>query len=272
MSKDRYETSHDKRIIKLIAGVVVVIAVVLGALLWVTRAPAEVIPGNVSSIIPLSESDQIASELVATEFIKSSGTFGIKDAELTGDNIRNVSYLLSSQDTSIKKYLTSRKDSYNFLNKTYVYKASPLDYDSRAVAQWKTPTEDRNLTSYQSLNVVAAARSKAQALSIDGKTSNAAEVDVTFDSKETIRLVTANDTTWDGSYSVLEKSFPRNKATLLLVKDGSEWKVYAQSGLQKQFLLSTWSAPDSNAYTDAQTGFTQVSTLKLTEPLKEPQQ
>lgn len=270
MAKDRNEAGHDKRIIFLIAGVVTVIAVVLGALLWVTRTPTEVVPGNVKSVVPLSAPDQIASETAAQEFIKSSGNFGIKGSELTGDNIRNVSYLLTSEDVSATRYLTSRKDSYNLLKKTQIYKSSPLDYDSRVVTQWKTPTEDRNLTSYQALNVVTKARSDAQVLLIDGKSSNAAEVDVTFDSKETIRLVTANDTTWDGSYSVLEKLFPKNTVTLLLVKDGEQWKVYAQSNLQKQFLLSTWATPDSNAYSDAQTGFTEVSKLTLTEPIKEP--
>jgi hypothetical protein len=269
MPKDRYEASHDKRNVKLIVGVVVTVTVVLGALLWVTRPPSEETPARVQSSVPLSKTDQLASESVAAEFLKVAGNFGIKSSEITGDNIRNVSYLLTTGDVSINRYLTSREDSYSFLNRSYIYTGSPLDYDSRAVAQWKAPTEDRNLTSYQSLNVVAKARTEAQMITLEGIETPAAEVDVTFDSKETIRLVTANDTTWDGSYSVLEKSFPKNTVTLLLVQDETVWKVYSQSNLQKQFLLSTWANPDSTAYSTDQTGFTQVSTLKLTEPLKE---
>lgn len=272
MAKDRYEAAHDKRIIKLIAAAVVFTIIVLCGLLWITRTPSVEETGNVKSDIPLIESGRIASESVASDFIKSAGNFGIKESELTGDNIRNVSYLLTSGDASIKKYLTSRKDSYSFLRSNYIYKNSPLDYDSREVAQWKTPTEDRNLTSYEVTDVTAIARDKAQVLTIDGKETTAAEVDVTFNSKMTIRLVTANDTSWDGSYSVLEKSFPKSTVTLLVVQDGESWKVYAQNNLEKQFILSTWSNPDPNSYTDAQTGFTQVSTLNLTVPLKEPTQ
>lgn len=270
MPKDRYEASHDKRNVKLIAGVIAVIAVVLGGLLWVTRPEATTTQATVKSTVPLSNTDQIASESVASEFLKASGNFGVKGDELTGDNIRNVSYLLTRGDASVSRYVSSRKDSYNFLNKTYVYKGSPIDYDARSVAQWKTPVEDRNLTSYQALNIVSKAKPNAQMLTISGQEVPAAEVEVTFDSKETIRTVTANDTTWDGSYSVLEKLFPKNTVTLLLVQDSGTWKVYAQSNLQKQFLLSTWETPDSDAYSTDQTGFTQVSTLKLTTPLKEP--
>jgi hypothetical protein len=270
MPKDRYETSHDKRNIKLIVGVVVVIAVVLGTLLWMTRPASETAPASVKSTVPLSKTDQIASESVASEFLKASGNFGLKTSELTGDNIRNVSYLLTTGDASASRYLTSRKDSYNFVNSSYVYKGSPLNYDSRSVSQWKSPFDDRNLATYQALNVVAQAKPNAQMLTVDSKEVPAAEVEVSFDSKETIRTVTANDTTWDGSYSVLEKLFPKNTVTLLLVQDNGTWKVYAQSNLQRQFLLSTWETPDSDAYANDQTGFTQVSTLKLTTPLKEP--
>lgn len=271
MSKDRNTSTHDKRVIKLIVGAVVITAVILGALLWVTRAPSAEEPGKINSNVPLSASGKIASEATSKEFIKSSGNFGVKGSELTGDNIRNISYLLRTNDASNSKYVTTRKDSYNFL-KTYIYKGSPIDYDSRVVAQWQSPDEARNLTTYEASNVVAKARDNAQILTIDGKETTAAQVDVTFDSKETIRVVTANDTSWDGSYSVLEKNFSRNTVTLLLAQDGEQWKVYAQSNLQNQFLLSTWQTPDSNAYADAQSGFTQVSTLKLTEPLKEPKQ
>jgi hypothetical protein len=270
MPKDRYEASHDKRNIKLIVGVSIVVSVVLGALLWVTAPSDENPAASVNSSVPLSKTDQLASESSTTEFLKVAGNFGIKTSELTGDNIRNVSYLLTTGDVSVNRYITSRKDSYDFLKQTYIYSGSPLDYDSRAVTQWKTPSEDTNLTTYQMTNVVAKAKSDAQLVTIDGKEEIAAEVDVTFDSKETIRTVTANDTSWDGSYSVLEKLFPKNTVTFLLVQDDGNWKIYAQSNLQKQFLLSTWATPDSDAYSSDQTGFIQVSTLKLTEPLKEP--
>lgn len=269
MPKDRYEENHDKRNIKLIVGVVAVVAVVLGALLWVT-SPSDKAPASVNSSVPLSKTDQLASESASAEFVKAAGNFGVKTSELTGDNIRNVSYLLTTGDISAKRYTSARKDSYNFLKTTYIYSGSQLDYDSRAVTQWKSPSEDSNLASYQATNIVSKAKPDAQVVTIDGKEEVAAEVDVTFDSKETIRTVTANDTTWDGSYSVLEKAFPKNTVTFLLVQDGGTWKIYAQNNLQKQFLLSTWATPDSDAYSNDQTGFTQVSTLKLTEPLKEP--
>lgn len=269
MPKDRYEESHNKRNIKLIVGVAAVVAVVLVALLWVT-APSEKAPETVKSSVSISKADQLASESSATEFLKVAGNFGIKTSELTGDNIRNVSYLLTTGDVSANRYMASRKDSYDFLKRTYIYSGSPLDYDSRAVTQWKIPSEYSNLTSYQATNIVATAKPEAQVVTIDGKEETAAVVDVIFDAKETIRTVTANDTTWDGSYSVLEKSFPKNTVTFLLVQDSGIWKIYAQDNLQKQFLLSTWATPDSDAYANDQTGFIQVSTLKLTEPLKEP--
>lgn len=264
-----YEAEHNKRLIKLIIGVLVSVGVVLAALFWMTSGNDDS-ENEINSSVSLLDEEKMAAESVAREFVKSSGNFGIRTDQITGNNIRNVSHLIHEEDTSVKDYLLTREDSYNFVKSEYVYPGSPLDYDSRAMAQWKNQFESNRLATFEAKDVVAESNKDGKYLSIEGRQYKALNVKVSFNSKETIRDVTANDTSWDGSYNVLEKTFPNNTVNLLMVESDEGWKTYQQSDLENQFLLSSWKTPNSDNYAGVQNGFILVDTLTLTEPLKEP--
>lgn len=268
-NSDTNDPEHTKRLIKLISGVLVVIAAVLGVIFWLSSGDEDATP-EIKSNVSVTEQEKLAAKSVAEEFVKSSGNFGVRTDQLTGDNIRNVSYLIEKGEASVKDYLLSRQDSYNFVKDNYVFSGSPIDYDTREMAQWKNNFESSRMATMAVQDVSGIPNDNGQYLTVNGSDTRGIEVQVTFNSKETIRDVTANDTSWDGSYAVLEKTFANNTVTLLLAESEEGWKVYSQKDLDNQFLLSSWKTPNSDAYSDRQTSFTRVDTLNLSEPLKEP--
>lgn len=261
---------HTKRLIKLIVIVGVVVAIVVGGGLWLTAGEDSNSNPEIKSNVSITNSEKIAAKTVAEEFIKTTGNFGVRSDKLTGDNIRTVSYIINSSETSKRDYVTSRQDSFDFARTEYVLPGSPLDYDTRVMSEWNSVFESSRLLTMATTSITGVPNDNGEYLNIGGKEFRAIEVEVSFDSKETIRDVSANDTTWDGSYKVLEKSFPNNTVKLVIAETEDGWKVYAQKDLDNQFLLSSWKTPNSDAYSDRQREFTQVDTLMPTEPLKGP--
>lgn len=262
------QDDYSKRFIKLISVIAAVLAVIVGGVLWLTADSDPDADPEIKSNVSISDSEKIAAKTVAEEFVKSTGNFGVRSESLTADNIRTVSYLINTSDTSVRDWVTSRRDSYEFAQTQYVHAGSPLDYDTRVMADWKNVFESSRLVTMATTSITGVPSDKGEYLNIDGTEVRAIEVEVTFDSKETIRDVTANDPTWDGSYAVLEKTFPNNVAKLVVAETEDGWKVYAQRELENQFLLSSWKTPNSDAYSDRQTNFTRVDTLTPTVPLK----
>lgn len=263
-------SSYDKRLMYLIAGSIAVVALVLTAILALPALNREEEP-QINSSVPVSESERIAAESVSREFIKTVGNFGIRTNALTGDNIRTVTYLINnSEGASLTDYIITRQDAYNEAKTNHILSGSSLDYDSRAVSQWKSPFEMSRLATFATGDISPSVSENGRYINIAGEDTKAIDVQVTFDSMQTIRDVTANDTTWDGSYAVLEKPYVNNTVDLILVETEDGWKIYNQDNLKYQFLLSTWKTPNSDAYSNVQSNFTRVDTLNLTEPLKEP--
>lgn len=264
------ESEYKKRLVILISGFFVVVGLVVAGLFAIPSLKGEETKEVIDSSVTLTREEQISAETAAREFIKTVGNFGVRSESLTGDNIREVSYLLQRGEVSVQDYIITRQDSYTTAKQTLIHANSPLNYDSREVTQWKNVTETNRLASFKTTDIVTVSPEKGEYLSIQGEDMKAVAVDVTFDSVETIRDVTANDTSWDGSYAVLEKAFIGNTITVTVVMTEEGWKIYSQEDLQNQFLLSTWRTPSSDAYSNSQTNFTRVDTLNLSEPLKEP--
>jgi hypothetical protein len=267
--EENLEEARMKRVYKIVGGVTVTIALLIGGLLWATSngdAENNEIQGNVE----LTSQEKLSAVETSKDFINTVGNFGVITEQLTGDNIQNVGYLIGTEDPGAKDYVIPRSESYSLAQSKFIYPDSSLDYDTRAVSQWSNGLESEKLMTFEITDLSAAPADSGQYVKINNENVKAIQVEVVFTSKEIIRDVTANDTTWDGSYSVLEKSFGNNTADLLLVENESEWKVYSLNNLENQFLLSTWENPSSEEFSFIQTDFVPVDTLNRTEPYKEP--
>jgi len=257
---------YNKRLAILITSVFSVIALICAAIfIFIPKDSDE----TIDSTVEVTESERLAAENVAEEFIKSAGNFGVITDSIDGDSILDVSYLLVEGYASSNDYIKSRADSYLETRDNYIHKDSPLRYDTRVVSSWLNTFEiDRLATIEANVNEVNA-HENGKFLNINENDVKAIEVDVVFDSKEIVRDMTANDATWDGSYSILEKDYINTTATITTaIDDEGEWKVYSVRNLDNEYLLSTWKNPNSEYNESRESGFKNVGKLERTEPLE----
>lgn len=262
------EKEEQKRLIKFIAIVVTVIAVIV-TLIFVF-VPKESKEPEIKSTIKISAQEKLEVEELSKTIINKVGNFGIRSDKLNGDNARNVEYVITQSPNNAKELSTSRQNAYESINEN-IMKNSPLAYSPRIVAEWVNESEMDGLISYKVDSATAVANDTGSTITVDDKQLKSVTVKVTFSSTETVRQATANDTSWDGSFTILEKTFGNNTADLIFVKDNdNEWKAYALRNLDNQFLLATWETPASDSFADTQLGFNVVGKLEPTDKLKDP--
>lgn len=270
MNNDLIKNSKDynRRLITLIVAVFGVVAIICAGLFLLNPKDTG---DSVDSIVEVTESEKLSAENVAEEFIKSAGNFGVITNAIDGDSILDVSYLLIDEYSKSSDYLLSRADSYIATKDQYIHSSSPLQYDTREVTSWLNPFEIDRLATIEAKVSEADSHENGKYLNINEVNVKAIEVDVTFDSKETVRDMTANDSTWDGSYSILEKEHPNTTATITVALDSDEeWRIYSVRNLDKEFLLSTWKNPSTDYDLNREDGFKNIGKLERTKPLEEP--
>ena len=258
------EKTTRNRLIYLIVGVLsVAVATVLLAVWWTTPNEEPTTP-EITSQVEIDNQDQVLLSSRAKELLSIAGNFGVRPNTLTGDNIMNAQYLIASNPNQAKDFFVSRESAYAAL-KPHVFAGSPLSYDDRAVSQWTNQNELQNLTGYTVDSVSATTKKTGSYVNIGDKQHTAATVTVNFTSVATQRIQTINDSAWDGTFNVMEKTFANNTANLTFAKDGNgQWKLYSITDLKNQFLLATWYTPNSDAYANTQFDFKLIDTIKAT--------
>lgn len=271
MEEDNNAKVEQKRQIYFIIGFFVIIAVAIAAIFYFIPDTNEE-PEEPKSDLIISEKDQLSLEAQTSEIMDGIGNFGVSTESLTADNALDVEYIMSQTPNDGGEFYTSRKNSYESI-RDYILKGSPIDYTPKVVSEWVNDDEIDSLVSYELVSENSTTPDKGTYINIAGVDEEAAYVDVNFTTKETIRQATADDTSWDGSYSILEKNFPNNTMRLTFVKDGNnEWKLYSLIGLDYKFLLSTWENPSSfDTYATTQYDFKNVGKLEREEKLKPPE-
>lgn len=227
---------------------------------------------DVKSDLKISDSDKAEVEATAQNIIERAGNFGFIPDKINADNLQEISYNLSVDENNSEEFFNSRQLSYDSI-KRFIMPNSPIDYSDEVIARWNNDMELKSMISYEIDYVDTAAKDTAGR--IDGNT--AAVVDVDFTTKEQVRNKTANDTTWDGSYSIGQKMFNNNTAQFVFTKDptSNEWRLYEIKDLKNKFLLSTWENPNIDSFLSTQQNFENVGVLERTVPYvsqEQPQQ
>lgn len=262
---------YNKRLGILIGSVFGVITVIIVGIFLLLNNQTD--DSGIKAEVEITEAERIEATALSKDFMKTVGNFGVISKNLTADNILDVSYILVEPNTDSSDYIVSRSDAYNNAKADMIFKGGPLDYNTKNVLSWNNYFELDKMATMELLESNIELNDKGINLNINEKEVKGLEVKVVFDSKETVRDMTANDASWDGSYSVLEKDFVNTSLTLTLVKNSdNEWRVFSIRDLDSNHLLATWESPndsDSDSV-DRQQGFKQVDLLERTEPFKEP--
>ena len=262
MAGEGMTNDFNKRALMLFGALFVVIALVVGLFIW---APWESEDDTPSTIEHYSLTSDEVSELeeVSRSIVQETGSFGLDSEYMTKNNIQDVSYTVSRQDESWDRYVDTRGQTYEE-SRSYIADGSPIDYDSRGVTEWDMDDELNNLMSFELQEVQASASPEG---TIDRTTNESrfAKVTVEFDSKMTQRLVTAEDTSWDGSYRVLEKPL-EGSATFTFKDVSGDWKLYNVEDSTNEFLLALWLPNFGTEYSESMFGFREVEILTPDEP------
>lgn len=246
----------------MIGSVVILAAAIVLSIIFLIPNDTQQSDDTVKSDITLTAEDKAETSALAKDVIKSFGTFGFITDQITGDNIMDVSYLVSQDPSNAENFFTSREDAYNLTKEKFIAAGSPMDYDSRKVTDWTNDFEINSLASFSVESVEATTQNKGSTVSSeDGTSRTIAIVNVTFTSREIQRNQTVNDSTWDGTWDVSQKDF-NDKAVLNFVQTENGWQLYSMTGPTNAFLLSSWETPEASLYANTQFDFQKVGTLK----------
>ena len=255
--------SDNKRLNIFIGSAVLVIAA-LTVVIWVlsTKDSDDAKTDEILADVQISVTDQAEVSTVVDEFINGASNFGFRTDGISSGNITDVQYLVSHSPNSARSLFTSRDAAYGNVRE-YIFKASPRFFNSNVTGSWSNEFETQLASTFRLDKVTVDVKDKGAYLNIGGTDRLTAYVSVTFSSTQTIRNKTADDSSWDGTFNVLEKGFPDNTADITLVQDENlDWKIYAINNLKYEFLLASWQNPDVNAYSDVQRDFVKVGTIK----------
>lgn len=262
-----------RRLIQLGAFFVVVILAVIAVVAFLVPkdAPEDAAPParKVASSIDIPAADQRQVELLSTSLVSSLGKFGIKSDQVNAENIYKARYFINQNPYNALNYFLPRSVAYNSVRGNLVG-GSPMDYEPNDVSGWSNDMETNGMLSFVPSNVVVNAESTGDYVNTNAGRDLAATVHVTFTSTETQRRATKDDSSWDGSFAVSQKTFPVS-ADFIFAKVEDTWMLYDMKNVTNPFTLASWNDSNSTAYADSQFGFTNVDTLKpKTAPAPQP--
>lgn len=256
--KERYLRTDEqqRRWFFLVGGLFLVAIIVVAVILIVpSGGPSK------ATAFDVSDEDSQAIETTTKDFIQKAGTFGVKDDTVGSETIRNISYILRSGATGEDQFYLSRFEAYNSLLDDIAVDA-PLRYDSRDTSTWNPEVEKNQLVSYKVDSVKVDPDSRGTYVTVNGEELESVSADVTFTSTETKRVATSDDSSWDGTYDVLQRTDSESTLRATLVKDGADWKLYSLDNEERPYLLSTWKNPDSADYGTLDRTFSKTGEIK----------
>lgn len=251
----------------------------VGSLALVWAAWAFVL--NREVVLPeIDSAEESAVRQVATAYTQQLGDFGLYSEKIDGDSVMNVSYIVSTSYATVKasstgdanealenlqKYMKPRDAVYRSVRDAYILPQSPLYVSDKDVQQWKYDNEVEALNTYQVKQVRTSVDKQIRQIA-DGV--EGVVVDVSFDSERLERSQAGHDETWDGSWDVFSQFFQDRKMRLFMAKDGGNWKVYDQTGLEDLFLLANYKDPNSNLGINSTVPETALAKLVPSAPVR----
>lgn len=237
----------------IIGGLILTLVVVIGAaVFWPRPNPAD--RTSVAPKFSVSDTDRAALNETTKNFIRTSGKWGVDADKVTDDNVRDIYYLLATRASGYRNFVIARTDAYEQV-RPLIYPGSSVDYNAATLRGWERDSSvvDAYLPSFEVSRVETKTPSEGQYMAMNGQNVERVGVEVTWDSRETIRVLRATDAASDGSFGIYEKFFRGNKATVWYVKKDGKWLIHSMEGDNK-FLLVPFGVADYEQYY-----FTQLS-------------
>lgn len=230
----------------IIIGLVVVLVTVIGsALFWPRNDESR---NNVAPKFTVSDTDRNSLVETTKGFVRTSGKWGVDSDKVTDTNVRDIYYLLATRASGYRNFVIARTDAYESV-KPLIYPGSSVDYDATTLRSWERDSSvvDAYLPSFEVSRVEVKVPREGHYMAMNGENVERLGVEVTWDSRETIRVLRATDAASDGSFGIYEKNFKNNKATIWYVKKDGKWLVHSMEGDNK-FLLVPFGVVDYEQY------------------------
>lgn len=238
-------------------GVIAVMVVVIAVVLCLLNAPSggNDTPPPVKTSVRVAHKVQTALEGMSVRMLGQLGRFGIDYAHVDPSTLKDTLYQVSQGTTSDMDPQMYRSRSSAYLSVLPdIASGSPIDYDTRGVAQWYNPWESDNGVSY-AIKDISVHASHTGTL-VDG-TMNRPKVVVTASFTSTLSYAArlSDDATSSNVYHLYTHDVHEDHVKLAFVKQKGVWKLYS-TDLPDHFVLATWRDPSSDAYHLEQLRFT----------------
>ena len=205
-----------------------------------------------------SVSDADAGDLESTAllFLDEAGTYGVRESAVSPETILGLREQISQSPSS--EIFLSRRDVYTSLKQNYIAPGSSLDFST--LDDWTDAYLVDNM-------VTASVEDSTVSVPDEGFVNSDGEptvrLSVSFTAHQVARWQTATDTSWDGTYDVLDLTIPTT-LTLLMEKDSDNvWRVAGVEDLTYRGLLAIVPDPSVDKLPEPQ----KVGTIKTTIPL-----
>lgn len=263
---DKDDGAQFRRALVLFAAILGVVALVAGLIIW---SPWKYLGGDDDSNVDvqkftLLDEDKTEIKRSAEDIVEQSSNFGLDDSQVTNNNLHDISYTVSRQDAGWTDYVDTRAESYESF-RDMIVRGSPVDYSRAEVSAWETGDELDNLKSFVLNSSTVNVNNEGTIEKAGSEDARYVRVPVTFDSTVTQRLVTAEDTSWDGSYRILQKDM-QGSATLVFREYAGEWLLYNVESPKNLFLTTLWEPNFNEEYTSKMYDFKEVEIVTPDEP------
>lgn len=248
--------SESKRFVIISVAVLLVAALIVGGVLFFFGDDEK----KTLDVIALNATEKEEVSLLAEDFVKDAGTWGAITNKINGNNIIIVRALTTENDSSASRFFTTRQAKAVEVKEKYT-SAGPLANLLEDANQWVDAISLDNISTFTINSVDATAPDKASFLVYENEQVKSARVQVNFRATQVNRIQTGDDTSWDGTFSVLDKK-TEGKVVVTVIQTKEGWKVRNVSEGKNDYMLVSWGNPVNKPYGSTQFDFTEVSTIK----------
>lgn len=252
---------------KKVAIVAPIFLIVVGALAYfflIFDTEEEELPEDVRIDVTAEEFEKISPVVISS--IQNAGNFGYNIVSIIESNsFAEVDKTFKDSPNSVDPSMyKSREVAYNDLKENFIANNSPIDYSISTSASWPIFIEYGTKRRYFIVRDIKVDKPDfMRKMEWNGGMVDTVKVDVTFDGAVQIGDRTAHDSSWDGTYKLMEREFPAQEIRVQLVKTQDGWKLYNIEMPNNKFLLSTWENPEEGVYNnELNYGYEEVDILK----------
>lgn len=275
MSDEEYDKGINKKAIVIVALPVCLVVLFLVLFFTIfnesetTETPLNT--SNIESNVEITDAEKLEVEGLAESYVKEAGTFGVREENLTSENIDEMATLLETDSSSAVNYFTPRSMVYEGLDQ-FIYEGSPIYYPPSTVESWSDEFEVSSRASFSVESIEANSENTGSYVRVNGENMRSVSVNVAFKTNEKMFIEQGSEIGAERSYSIMEKTFD-NTAVFVFVYDnhegedeshdhsGSDWKLYNIKNLQNEFVLASWNDPNISDFAESQFGFVETGKI-----------